>query len=251
MKFGLPSKRSSVHRRRSARPVPPRVRTGRARRTLSRRALVGLWAAAATGLAGGLTATTENFSVPVIAAVQDAASLIRGRSPGQRGPVSLLKGKGKGKFRALPSERALAASRAPAPDALPVPLLAAGQPFLDAPELAFAFGPPLLAELPAFGVAAPGFAAVFPGLPVLVGGIGGGVGVIGGGGGGGVTPPPTGGGGTTPPPTPAPPPVVTPAIPEPGTWATMLTGFGMVGWALRRRRRSERVSTGGRAPLPA
>ena len=42
-----------------------------------------------------------------------------------------------------------------------------------------------------------------------------------------------------PPSTPeTPPPIVTPpqtALPEPGTWATFLLGFGLVGWQLRRR----------------
>ena len=31
---------------------------------------------------------------------------------------------------------------------------------------------------------------------------------------------------------------VTAAVPEPGTWATMLLGFGAIGFALRRRRRT-------------
>jgi hypothetical protein len=50
--------------------------------------------------------------------------------------------------------------------------------------------------------------------------------------GGGDTPP---GGGDNPPPGPpnSPPP---PAVPEPGTWMTMILGFGLVGWMLRRNR---------------
>ena len=68
-----------------------------------------------------------------------------------------------------------------------------------------------------------------------------------GGGGGGVvvTPPGGGGGGVTPPGqtppeggNPPPPPtelvVPPPAVPEPGTWAMMLLGFGLMGWSLRR-----------------
>jgi hypothetical protein len=27
-------------------------------------------------------------------------------------------------------------------------------------------------------------------------------------------------------------------VPEPGTWATMLLGFGLSGWMMRRRRRT-------------
>ena len=31
------------------------------------------------------------------------------------------------------------------------------------------------------------------------------------------------------------------AVPEPTTWMTMLAGFGLVGWALRRHMRSQRL----------
>ncbi len=56
-------------------------------------------------------------------------------------------------------------------------------------------------------------------------------------GGGGVPLPPAGGGGIISPPgtiTPVSPPALT-AVPEPSTWATMLFGFVLTGWALRRR----------------
>lgn len=39
-----------------------------------------------------------------------------------------------------------------------------------------------------------------------------------------------------PPPPVIPPPPPTTPIPEPGAWALMITGFGLLGWALRRRR---------------
>jgi hypothetical protein len=29
--------------------------------------------------------------------------------------------------------------------------------------------------------------------------------------------------------------ITAPAVPEPGTWATMLLGFGLIGWRIRRR----------------
>ena len=39
------------------------------------------------------------------------------------------------------------------------------------------------------------------------------------------------------------PPVITPsAVPEPGTWATMLLGFGFIGWQLRWRRKQVQVA---------
>jgi len=58
--------------------------------------------------------------------------------------------------------------------------------------------------------------------------------------------PPGGGGppgccgpGSPPGPPSNPPP---PAVPEPGTWMTMLAGFGLIGWILRRRRPQFRLS---------
>jgi hypothetical protein len=39
------------------------------------------------------------------------------------------------------------------------------------------------------------------------------------------------------------PPVITPqAVPEPGTWALMLLGFGLIGWILRRRPHREQTA---------
>lgn len=51
--------------------------------------------------------------------------------------------------------------------------------------------------------------------------------------------PPSGGGIIVPPVTPTETPTVpvTPAVPEPNTWAMMLLGFALVGWAVRRDRR--------------
>lgn len=89
-------------------------------------------------------------------------------------------------------------------------------------------------------------AATFPepGIIPVPGLGGGGSGGGGGGGGGGITPPGGGGGGpvtipTSEPHTPIP---VTP-LPEPGTWATMLLGFGLLGWRLRRREAHRGLTT--------
>ena len=68
--------------------------------------------------------------------------------------------------------------------------------------------------------------------------------------GGGGTPPggggtPPGGGGTPPGPPDTPP--GPPPVPEPGTWMTMILGFGMIGWSLRRGRAYAPASSAGRA----
>jgi PEP-CTERM motif len=62
------------------------------------------------------------------------------------------------------------------------------------------------------------------------------IGSLPGGGGGG------GGGSITPPTTPVPPIAV---VPEPAMWAFMILGFGVIGSALRRARRGERVRISG------
>jgi hypothetical protein len=46
-------------------------------------------------------------------------------------------------------------------------------------------------------------------------------------------PPPPG---PPPPPPPGPPPPPPPPVPEPATWMTMILGFGLTGWMMRRRR---------------
>jgi len=63
-------------------------------------------------------------------------------------------------------------------------------------------------------------------------------------GGGVISSPPGGGGGTpgggppaTNPTEPREPLIVTPPVPEPATWLTMLLGFGLIGWQIRRGKR--------------
>jgi hypothetical protein len=100
------------------------------------------------------------------------------------------------------------------------------------------------APVPEFAAisSAPAIAAAMlpgPGGGVFIGGGGGGGGGSGGGGGGSAGG--GGGGGSTPgqptPLTPSTPETPdTPAVPEPGTWMTMLLGFGVTGAALRRER---------------
>lgn len=151
------------------------------------------------------------------------ADLMKQRSPGKRTAAQLIKTKGK-------QFRMLAASNAPAeeiPPAFFAPLVTVSAPPVGMLPAGF------------FPVAAPLFAeSSGPFLPFLLAPGGGGIFVPGGGGtpGGGGGGPPGGGGGTTPPETPPVIPPVTPGVPEPGTWMTLILGFAVTGWTMRRRR---------------
>ena len=83
---------------------------------------------------------------------------------------------------------------------------------------------------PPGGLLVPEFASPLPSAPQVLGLLPPAPGGFGGGGGGGWLPPGGGGGGgggVTPP--------APPAIPEPAAWAMMISGFGLVGAALRLR----------------
>ena len=153
--------------------------------------------------------------------IKTVAAMMAERSPGERarGALASLKHK---KLTSV-HERALPKVRHPA--APPI-----------SPLAAIVAGPPIPPEIPP---ASPAYTAMTaPPVPIPpIGAI-----PIGGGGPPIVEAPPPGGGGgivppvTTTPGTPTVPPE-TPAVPEPDTWALMLLGFGMVGFALRRDRR--------------
>jgi hypothetical protein len=150
------------------------------------------------------------------------------RSPGERTKAELTKTKSKKLAMAAPKMRALPKVAKPE---LPKEFVAAIAPPL-----------PNIAEVPATApLTSIGPLLITPGIPGAGGGI--------------VVPPqaPPGGGGGGPPgpesppvtpPGPESPPVtptptgIPPAVPEPSTWATMLLGFGLTGWMMRRRRRT-------------
>jgi hypothetical protein len=169
-----------------------------------------------------------------VAKAQSIADVMSGRSPGQRTEGQLTKIKHKRQSRVL-AER--------------------GQPETPVPPvIAEALAPPAAVVVPEIAPA-PALAAAIPPLPLLFkpapGGAvffspGGGGGGPGGGGGGVVTPP-----GQPRPPAP-PPTTETSAVPEPGTWAMMILGFGFTGLALRRRRTAAPQSFLNRdmSPLP-
>lgn len=155
----------------------------------------------------------------------DFLEMIGQRSPGARmvGDLSDTKARKLARI-GRPHQRALPKIRQPAalPDEFVKPLFAPQDAVSAAPALV----PTQVAD-----VLAPQLGSVPPTLGFSPPGLGGGI--IVGPGGGGVTPPTT----AEPPIVITPPTIVPPAVPEPGTWAMMLIGFGAVGVALRRRRK--------------
>lgn len=156
-----------------------------------------------------------------------ALALLDQRSPGERINGKLIKTKRRAASpeqvveRALgkvfPPERVLPASE----DALPSPA--------DVLDSLVARGPPELASGDPKGPLTNGALAAFVPPTAVRGG--------GGSGGGGVAGPTGPGGGDpgTPGVPGTPTPHIPPAVPEPGTWATMILGMGLCAWSLRRR----------------
>jgi hypothetical protein len=196
----------------------PRSRLGRG----------GIVAAIAVGAAGALSVATlssptlthaigEGLSASV-QGMKTVAAMLAERSPGERpeGALANLKPK---RAAAL-HERALPKVRGPGPTAYET---LAGPPPI--PPIA---PPP---ETPLFNTVAGGPVAI---TPVTGGAVGGppslsNIPLPGGGGGGGFFSPPVTQATPEVPPTP-----VTP-VPEPATWMTMILGFALIGWVLRRR----------------
>ena len=202
------------------------------------RSLKGSSALQRTIALAAFTAVSLGIAIPgagvsVVAGVlADPSSVLASRSPGARDDASLHALKGPVVARPhLPL--------GPEPEAGPgVPVAGLVG---DIPEVPFAFAdvPVVDGLFPGYGGGAPPFFGGYgPGFPIGGGGggflpVSGGFPPVGGGGGGGFLPtPPTG---VTPV---VPGPVA--AVPEPSTWITMILGFGLIGTALRRRRRLDR-----------
>lgn len=197
---------------------------------------------------GTLTAASLGFSIPgvgvsVVAGMSaDPSSVIAGRSPGTRDDSSL---------HAL-KERIVFVPNTPSvggggyPPYAPVGGFVGDIPVIpdDLPIIPIVEG-----FHPGGETGTPPFVGGYaPGFPIGVGvGVGGFVPVAGG------TPPSSGGGGFTSTPTPVPTdvipvvPVPVAAVPEPATWLSMILGMGIVGTALRRRRRSELATRSSRS----
>lgn len=150
----------------------------------------------------------------------DLAALMKERSPGAREKGALSK-KARIAAPALAAKKALPVAAA-APPVAPTPAMVAPAPVGTLPAAAAAPA----ALVPA---ASGGFVPLM--LPLLLPGGDDDTTII--------TPP---GGPVTPPVEEPPPP---PPIPEPSTWLMMISGFGLLGFALRRRRKAAALNSTG------
>lgn len=191
------------------------VRASVARRRRRRIALAaGLGAMLCAPVAWWMAEPAAAVAAAAVNQVEDLAELLNQRSPGTRTQDQLTKhARAATKVRraAKPVEPAADLPIAPSVTAL-VDLL---QPQPVPVEIASASVPPVLASPPTLS-------SIFGSNP--------GSSIPGGGGGG-------GGGGSVSFPTSEPREAIPPvsAVPEPGTWAMMLMGFGLVAWRLRRK----------------
>lgn len=190
-------------------------------RSRERRVAVIVGVALALGAGGTLSLAGLDGGEVVHAAVTQAkslAELLGERSPGQRTQAELTKIKKA--QRALPKLRRKLVPRLAHNEVAPPELLTKeliGPPVALPPETVAPVPVTLLEPPPTLG------SIVIPpsGSPTPPGG--------------GTDVPPTGGGGPVivPPAEPQQPVTPTSPVPEPGTWAMMLLGFGFIGWRVR------------------
>ena len=181
-------------------------------------------------------------SLPGVASAKSFLAMMAERSPGDRTKAELTRTKQRAA--AAPKQRALGKIIPPPPPREFVEAIAPSPPKV-AEDVPLAMAPTTLGPL-LIAPSTPGGIGISPSAQPPGGG----------GGGGGPTPspgeepnptqppppgddepqpPPPGDDGLTPTPTgPLPTP---PVVPEPGTWATMMLGFGLTGLMMRRRRR--------------
>ena len=165
-------------------------------------------------------------SIPGIAAAKSFMAMMSERSPGDRTKAELSRTKQR--TVPAPKQRALGKITPPPPQKEFVEAIAPPPPKV-AESVPVAMAPTTLGPL-IVGPSTPGGVIIPTSSPIP-------------GGTGGPTPPgteePTPTNPTEPPPPPGDdePPPTPPVVPEPGTWATMLLGFGLTGLMMRRRRR--------------
>lgn len=189
------------------------VQRRRRQRVLASVGALALALSAAAGVAGLTDTDLRGAAADRALSFMD---LMQQRSPGARTAAQLNK--------VRPVQRALAEHR-PEATWLPANLVKALAPPI-APLVPVDLGPPAIPQLALF--------ATPPASPFLVPPPGGGTSDCCGGGGGGKG----GGGGGTETTTPT---IITniQPVPEPSTWMTMLLGFGLAGWLLRRERNAK------------
>jgi len=178
-------------------------------------------AGAALGIPLAWSIAADPATDMVAAAVsqaQDLADLLSQRSPGARTAGELTKTKhvrASARLRTPPKAAAPAGHAAPPPAGTPTQLASVVRSPLAPVGLTMPGGSSPFAPPPSLGT----ILASTPGNQTFT--------------------PPGDGGGPVSFPTAQPREVVPSAVPEPGTWAMMLTGFGLIGWRLRRRRTSK------------
>ncbi|UUR09350.1 PEPxxWA-CTERM sorting domain-containing protein [Sphingomonas glaciei] len=163
-------------------------------------------------------------------------ALLNARSPGEREQGALTQTKIKKRLAFVPRERALGKTFPPKPS--PIEQLA--EVVIPAPPTPLEIMPSVTPLVPPTAADVINAASLIASAPPFGGGspiIGGGSPIIGG---GGLLPPPPPSGSA--PPTSEVPPggTVASPVPEPGSWLTMLLGFGVVGASMRRRRSGAR-----------
>jgi hypothetical protein len=216
-----------AHAQKDLRRAIHRSRAFRARLERKRRRTVLLAAGAVAAALFGFEFSVASFGGMSIAeaAANQAKSLMElldQRSPGERTAGVLAKTKvarevaERERPKLLPKN--LAEVLAPAP-ADPTDV-AVAEPAAELPAVVPSLPGEILLPPPGGGLVPP------PGVVVPPGGGGGN--------------PPGGGGGHPPPGPPDHPPP--PPLPEPGTWLTMILGFGMIGWMMRRERGDRRAA---------
>jgi hypothetical protein len=197
------------------------VRAGVARRRRRTAAIVACLAAVAgLPLAWSMAEPAEAMAQSAVAKAQDLADLLSSRSPGTRSEDQLTKhARAAAKLRTHP--KIAPAGRPTAPDA---PSATSLVDLLQAPVVPLEIAS---ADSPNPFTPPPSLSTVLESTPGS-----GGPGAGGGGGGGG------GGDGPQTFPSSEPRQVIpsTSAVPEPGTWAMMLMGFGLIAWRARRRK---------------
>jgi hypothetical protein len=214
---------------------PPRRKRSRRNSKRRRPLLIASGSAIAAALASALSIANFTGVDLANAAVERAKSLVdlmNRRSPGERVKGELIKTKGK-HFKVL-AEKPDVVPEMPVPsyaslaDVIVPPVGSLIPAAIELPGIAQFTPPPGVSITPPPGVFVPPCCLASPPPPPPPG-----------------PPPPPPPGPPPPPPPGPPPPPPPPPVPEPGTWMTMVLGFGLSGWLMRRNRPQKTRPTAG------